>query len=555
MSPSTNPLIYSSSHIMKSASIFVLVIAVLLTLAENSAASASKLQQEKVGVVSTVNTPSNNAMIESFSIENTNKRLLAKENFENYYSKKIRNFLDNVLGKGKYALSVNVDLDWNNRHGAILKNGNNLKNGVITSEQQTNVESYDRPLQQTIQDEKDTVRIVKVYDPHNPEADEQGYVEMRVDDTAKHSAQYHNSRILQKWAIDTDEEHLDAAPGQISRVNVGVLTREQLDENSQQAITNALNQAIGNNLSRGDSVFFGVIPFNSAYSKGWNSNNDTNDEDIQKRMETINDFYDELRSDISNFTTPGYKAIKISSHEIMNFDAGPLSRHTSNIQFTQGKVKKAGNSLDLAIQDGAEGSQSLSFFVLSNGKEIKYTRAGHFNFKDGKLVDPYSTMQVQGFELYPNGRKKSERIEDISLAYDPNTKLYNGKYTGFKFEDNGILYGELPKTSDPRWFPLFQVALAHFDDPQLLARAGSTTFVARESSRQPLYGIVGESNITAIIHKDMLEMSNVDIPLTYQRMMLVIDREVATFEVQSRLGKLNSWAKMRGYKMNLQSRP
>lgn len=262
---------------------------------------------------------------------------------------------------------------------------------------------------------------------------------------------------------------------------------------------------------------------------------------LGNQMDTINLMYENLQS----FTTPGYKAADTSFEEMVSDGMGlGAFRQASNITFTQGKIRKTGNALDLALRDGEAGAPCSAFFVLTNGQKTRYTRAGHFNFKEGKLVDPFSHYNVQGFALDEKGNRKAEKPEEISLPYDPVTQLYGGMYTGFKFGENGKLYGEV-RMSDPltrqtvsKTVPIFQIALASFADPRSLAQVNGSAYEATELSGEPNLGASGEGTLTAQIDSNSLEMSNVDIPTIAQRIVLArmsYDAQMSAFKAETKM--------------------
>lgn len=254
---------------------------------------------------------------------------------------------------------------------------------------------------------------------------------------------------------------------------------------------------------------------------------------------------DLMYANLQSFTTPGYKAADTTFEEMMTDGIGLGAFHQAkNINFTQGKVRKTGNTLDLALREGESGTPCSSFFVLSDGQRTRYTRAGHFNFKDGKLIDPFSHLRVQGYTLDENGNKKSTNLEDISLAFDPTTQLYGGMYTGFKFGDGGKLYGEvrltdpLSKQAVSKTVPIFQIGLASFADPRSLAQVSSTTYETTELSGVPNTGVAGEGTLIAQVDTNSLEMSNVDIPTIAQNIVLArmaYDAQMSAFKVEIKM--------------------
>jgi flagellar hook protein FlgE len=254
-------------------------------------------------------------------------------------------------------------------------------------------------------------------------------------------------------------------------------------------------------------------------------------------------------SDLQNFTTPGFKAQNMTFQEVMNNGMGlGAYTHTNTSTFTQGKIEKTGGAYDLAIDGGEPGTPCSTFFVLSDGTHTRYTRAGHFEFKNGKLIDPFSGLQVQGYALNGNGQPKSKKLQTIELPYDPNTKLYGGMYSGFKFGAGGKLYGEI-KISDPmthqavtKTVPLFQVGLAKFADPDGLKQVGTTSFEATSASGQPHDGVSGEGPISASVSTHSLEMSNVDIPTMVQQVILAKMAYNAEFAVFNNMNQMTQTA-------------
>ena len=258
-------------------------------------------------------------------------------------------------------------------------------------------------------------------------------------------------------------------------------------------------------------------------------------------MSLINLMYDDLQ----NFTTPGFKTSDRSFEELMSDGVGlGAVKQANTTLFTQGKVRQTGSALDLAIQDGEAGAPSATFFVISDGSRTRYTRAGHFAIKEGKMVDPFSNMKVQGFALDQSGNKKSDELKDISLDFDPVTKLYGGMYTGFKFGEGGKLMGEV-RITDPltnqsvsKTVPIYQVALASFSDPRQLAQASATTYEATDESGKPSVGVPGEGNLMAQVAHESLEMSNADIPAISQNMVMArmaYDAQLSAFKAMNNM--------------------
>ncbi|NOY77208.1 MAG: flagellar hook-basal body complex protein [Calditrichaeota bacterium] len=80
--------------------------------------------------------------------------------------------------------------------------------------------------------------------------------------------------------------------------------------------------------------------------------------------------------------------------------------------FTQGNLESTGVKTDMAIQGNG-------FFVLSDGSNEYYTRAGNFQFDaDGRLVNPTTGYVVQGMLADSNGEiKPGTPIGDLILPF------------------------------------------------------------------------------------------------------------------------------------------
>jgi flagellar hook protein FlgE len=119
---------------------------------------------------------------------------------------------------------------------------------------------------------------------------------------------------------------------------------------------------------------------------------------------------DVISNNVSNVNTYGYKASRVSFQDLISqmlqgasepkVERGGINPKqvgfgvsVASIDkiFTQGAIQTTGKNTDLAIQgDG--------FFILREGDNLLYTRAGNFGVdKDGYLVNPSNGMRVQGW--------------------------------------------------------------------------------------------------------------------------------------------------------------
>jgi flagellar hook protein FlgE len=210
---------------------------------------------------------------------------------------------------------------------------------------------------------------------------------------------------------------------------------------------------------------------------------------------------------ILNQFTPGYKSEQVDFQDfVTGFGAKGAMTQNKSIIFEQGQIVKTQNSTDLAIEGNG-------LFVLNDGLNNYYSRDGRFRFQNGTMVN-VNGLKVMGYELDDLGNITSE-AKPISMNFDPHTKLYGGKYTGYHFDNTGKLFGE--RTSvDPltgravtTTVPLYQVAVGSCANPSGLAKTGNTTFGESEHSGPVVIGTAGQGALGRI-HASSLEMSSVD---------------------------------------------
>jgi flagellar hook protein FlgE len=212
-------------------------------------------------------------------------------------------------------------------------------------------------------------------------------------------------------------------------------------------------------------------------------------------------------SNLQNQFTPGYKAEQVQFQDLVNGYGGKGAMvQSSGIVFDQGQIVGTPNPTNLAI----EGS---GFFVVNDGIRNHYTRDGRFTLKNGEMVNA-TGQKVMGYQLDDQGNIASE-AQPVSLNFDPQSKLYGGKYTGFHFDGAGKLYGERT-TIDPLTgnafsasVPLFQVAVGAFANPSGLTKTGNTAFGETENSGPAIIGTAGQGALGRV-HPSSLEMSTVD---------------------------------------------
>ncbi|MDR1748605.1 MAG: flagellar hook protein FlgE [Spirochaetaceae bacterium] len=119
---------------------------------------------------------------------------------------------------------------------------------------------------------------------------------------------------------------------------------------------------------------------------------------------------DVIGNNVANVNTTGFKRGRVNFQDMVSQQLSGAAKPTEEIGgvnpkevglgmtiasidtvFTQGSLQTTGISTDMAIQGNG-------FFVLKNGEETFYSRAGAFGLdSDGTLVNPASGLKVQGW--------------------------------------------------------------------------------------------------------------------------------------------------------------
>ncbi|MDX1635609.1 MAG: flagellar hook protein FlgE [Marinobacter sp.] len=136
-------------------------------------------------------------------------------------------------------------------------------------------------------------------------------------------------------------------------------------------------------------------------------------------------------NNIANASTVGFKGSRVQFGDL--YASGFLSSGTNPIgdgvrvqdvqqSFAQGNISFTDNGLDMAVNgDG--------FFVLNNGGEIRYSRAGQFGVDQNGFVTNNQGMRVQGFQADDDGNLSGVRgdlqIDTDNLAPRRTTNLFS----------------------------------------------------------------------------------------------------------------------------------
>ncbi|MGI5173673.1 flagellar hook protein FlgE [Treponema sp. OMZ 840] len=119
---------------------------------------------------------------------------------------------------------------------------------------------------------------------------------------------------------------------------------------------------------------------------------------------------DVIGNNVANVNTTGFKKGRVNFHDMISQQLSGAAKPTTEVGginpkevglgvmvasidtiFTQGNLQSTGVGTDVAIQGNG-------FFVLKDGEETFYTRAGAFGIdRDGTLVNPADGLRVQGW--------------------------------------------------------------------------------------------------------------------------------------------------------------
>lgn len=178
--------------------------------------------------------------------------------------------------------------------------------------------------------------------------------------------------------------------------------------------------------------------------------------------------------------------------------------------FGQGSSQITGRGSDLMLQgDG--------FFVVRQGSENLYTRAGAFNFDNQGSLVTASGNRVQGYALDAAGNATGGLVDvtqdtaSLSPAVPAGVEL-----TSWGIGADGKLRGVF---SDGVQRDMAQLAVADFTNPMGLEKIGETSFRVSANSGDPQLGVPGEGGNGKVL-AGALEMSNVDLAAEFTNLIL-----------------------------------
>ena len=191
----------------------------------------------------------------------------------------------------------------------------------------------------------------------------------------------------------------------------------------------------------------------------------------------------------------------------------------TNTNFNQGSNQTTGRPTDLMINgDG--------MFVVMRGGQTTYTRAGAFSWdNNGTLVSP-GGGRVQGYTAWDaTTGLHTGPLADIELpeSYTKLAATPPATATDMTYELSSYEIGRDGKLTatfeDGTKQVVAQVALANFNNPMGLARAGETSFTTTANSGVAELGVAGEGS-RGVLSPGSVEMSNVDLAAEFTNLIL-----------------------------------
>ncbi len=183
----------------------------------------------------------------------------------------------------------------------------------------------------------------------------------------------------------------------------------------------------------------------------------------------------------------------------------------TSTNFGQGSAQMTGRATDLMIQgDG--------MFVLRQGTEQLYSRAGAFTFdENGTLASP-DGARVQGYALDASGAPTGGLTDVVLPTSIPAAPPATGTVdlTSYTVGSDGKVRGVF---SDGSQQDIAQLALADFANPMGLEKVGDTNYRESANSGGAQLGVSGQGRRGSLMG-GALEMSNVDLAAEFTNLIL-----------------------------------
>ena len=244
-------------------------------------------------------------------------------------------------------------------------------------------------------------------------------------------------------------------------------------------------------------------------------------------LRTNQTMLDVTGNNIANANTTGYKSTSTVFQDTLSqmltaASSGNATRGGTNpiqiglgvqlaatsLNFNQGSAQTTGRPTDLMLQgDG--------FFVVRDGNEMDYTRAGSFSFDNTGIMVAPDGKRVQGYALDAAGNPTGPAI-DVDLHGIDATLPAGVVLKSYNIAADGKVRGVF---SDGVQRDIAQVAVADFTNPQGLDKVGDTQFRESANSGAVQMGVAGQGTRGQIM-AGALEMSNVDLSQEFTNLIL-----------------------------------
>ncbi|MBP7402124.1 MAG: flagellar hook-basal body complex protein [Clostridia bacterium] len=240
---------------------------------------------------------------------------------------------------------------------------------------------------------------------------------------------------------------------------------------------------------------------------------------------------DVVGNNIANVNTIGFKSSRVTFQDIYSQtvrpaaapNAGAGTGGTNPLQIglgmtlgsidvlhTNSATEYTGSSLDLSLDgDG--------FFVVNNGDQNLFTRAGNFYMdRDNNLVTA-SGMYVLGWSR-PEPTDPPTPVVVPDSPPDPmQTIQFSPDYYDISISKNGEVIGINETTQEKEI--IAKIALATFSNQSALQKMGESVYAQNLNSGAPQYVFPGSSG-AALVNPSSLEMSNVDLAKEFTDMIV-----------------------------------
>lgn len=258
-------------------------------------------------------------------------------------------------------------------------------------------------------------------------------------------------------------------------------------------------------------------------------------------MNNFQNKLDVIGNNISNVNTSGFKKGRTTfndlvSQQMQGAGAAGNGRGGTNPQQiglgggmstidtinTQGSLQSTGRDLDMAISgDG--------YFVVQEGEELFYTRAGSFYLdSEGRLVNG-DGLSVLGLgaenveNVLENGEIPQGDLEELFIPagetgdfFGFEGELGEASLQSFNVAPSGEINGVF---SNGETAVIGLLSMANFANPGGLNKAGNNTYGVSANSGDPQIGIAGSQGKGNLVGAT-LEMSNVDLSGEFAEMIV-----------------------------------